>query len=122
MSAILNVVLDGALIADNVWSARRFRDRLRGLLDQRELRHGAGLLLDPGGSVHTFGMRFSIDVIFVDERSTVLKTRRELKPNRTCWAPLGTRRTLELWAGACTAVGLQRGSRLVFLPQTDAQC
>lgn len=105
---------DGTLIASRVRVARRFGERLRGLLGRPALDRGCGLLLDPGGSVHTFGMRFPIDVVFLDRRRVVLETRSRVGPNRACVAPRRTRATLELWAGACASRRLVPGQRLTF--------
>ena len=106
------VFADGALIADNVHAAIRFGQRLRGLIGHRRLDAGAGLLLDPGGSVHTFGMRFPIDVVFLDRHRYVLDARSIVLPNRMCWAPRRTRSTLELCAGACAQLNLRTGQQL----------
>ena len=113
-SKYCHVYVDSCLLADNVYTAFRFGQRLRGLLGRPVLKENAGLWLNPGSSVHTFGMRFPIDVVFLDERRLVLNTRNNLVPNRTCLAPRGTQSTLELWAGACAQRGIRRGQQLHF--------
>lgn len=114
------VLSDGALIADNVVAATRFGQRLRGLVLHRPLEDGAGLLLDPGGSIHTFSMGFPIDVVFLDRCRYVLDTHSSVVPNRICLAPRRTRSTLELRAGACRDRNLRPGNRLVFVAACDA--
>jgi len=58
------------------------RCRLLGLawLDRGEA--GTGLLIPRCASVHTFGMRFPLDLYFLDERGDLLAMRRHLPPRR----------------------------------------
>jgi len=114
------VLAGGAPLADNVLAATRFVQRLRGLIGRRPLEKGAGLLLDPGGSVHTFGMRFPIDVVFLDRYRNILDTRGSIAPNRICLAPRRTSSTLELPAGVCSSRDLRPGDQLVFEAGCDA--
>ena len=60
--------------------------RLRGLAALEDLPGEHGLLLPRTRSVHTFGMRFPIDVVFVDRDLRVLRVVRDLRPRRiaTC--------------------------------------
>lgn len=80
--------------------ATRIAQRCRGLIGLEPLSEKTGLLLWPGGSVHTFGMRYPIDVLFLDADLRVLAQKRALQPWRIARAPLRTRGTLELAAHA----------------------
>ncbi len=74
---------------------RRWWERARGLLGT--WRHGAGavpVLLLGCSSVHTFGMRYAIDVSMADEAGRVLASWRALPPGRVVWAR-GARHVLE---------------------------
>jgi uncharacterized membrane protein (UPF0127 family) len=62
--------------------ASTLRSRLLGLALLRRERAGAGLLIPRCRSVHTFGMRFALDLIFLDAERRVLELRREVPPNR----------------------------------------
>ena len=53
--------------------ARTSFTRMRGLLGRRGLAEGEGLLLQPAGSIHTFFMRFPIDVVFLDREQRVVR-------------------------------------------------
>jgi hypothetical protein len=55
-----------------------------GLLNRSALAQGEGLLLDRCYGIHTFGMRFAIDVLFLDKNLCVIRTVRALPPFRTC--------------------------------------
>ncbi len=58
------------------------RARLLGLAGLRRDEAGAGLFIPRCASVHTFGMRFALDVFFLDVRGAVLAIRRDLSPRR----------------------------------------
>ena len=89
--------------------ATRISERCRGLLGGEPLTGRKGLLLWPGGSVHTFGMNYPIDVLFLDEELRVLNRKFSLHPQQIALAPLRTQGTLELAAEAsqCIEVGQQ---------------
>ena len=74
---------DGQVLCENCVLADTFVRRLRGLLGRRELPAGEGIVLRPEWSVHTFFMRFVIDVVFVDVDQVVCKVVSNLKPWRT---------------------------------------
>ena len=61
--------------------------RARGWLGKRTVAPTQALWLKPCSGVHTFGMRFSLGVFFIDKRGVVVKTIAQLKPNRiaVCW-------------------------------------
>lgn len=63
-------------VADSLWK------RFRGLMFRRELPKEKGLLLRPSNSIHTFFMRFPIDVIFINKNNQVIKITEDMKPNR----------------------------------------
>ena len=89
--------------------------RLCGLVG-RESVPGDGLLLDPCSSIHTFGMRFPIDVVFLDAGRRILGLREQVAPWRCAWAPRSTRMVLELAAGRARALNLQCDERTSFTP------
>jgi uncharacterized membrane protein (UPF0127 family) len=86
--------------------------RLRGLLGQAELARGEGLLLRPASSIHTFFMRFPIDVVFLDRQLAVKKVAHRVRPWRMSFG-LGSHAVLELAAGECERRGIVVGDRLV---------
>jgi uncharacterized membrane protein (UPF0127 family) len=89
-----------------------FRSRFLGLMGRRALPDGEALLLVPGGSVHTFFMRFPLDVVYLDRDGTPLRVTPHVRPWRLSRAPRGTRFVLELTAGQAAASGLEEGTRL----------
>ena len=75
--------------------ATGFRSRLLGLALLGRERAGPGLLIPRCRSVHTFGMRFPLDVFFLDEAGRVIELRRAVSPNRVVRCP-GAIAVLEL--------------------------
>ena len=77
---------------------------------------GEGLLIRRAGSVHTFFMRFPIDVVFLDGSGAVVKRVTKLRPWRVALARSG-RDALELAAGEAERLRIDRGDRLQLRPQ-----
>jgi uncharacterized membrane protein (UPF0127 family) len=65
--------------------ADSFRSRLRGLAWRDRAQAPAGLLIPRCSSVHTFGMRFELDVYFLDREGRVLSARRRVPACRFLW-------------------------------------
>src|SRR6188508_770896 len=101
------VICDRCEVADTILA------RMRGLLGRRGLPGGQGLFIEPTWSVHTWFMRFPIDVVFLDRDLTVLKIRRHMGPWRMA-ARFRARSVLELASGECDRLRLEVGDRLVF--------
>ena len=72
------VVCDRAHFANSVFK------RMIGLLNRRAFAEGEGLLIDRCYCIHTVGMRFSIDVLFLDKELRVMRAVQALPPFRTC--------------------------------------
>jgi uncharacterized membrane protein (UPF0127 family) len=62
--------------------ATGLRARLLGLARLDRVEAGAGLLIPRCSSVHTFGMRFPLDLVFLDRRGAPLSLRRRVPPRR----------------------------------------
>ena len=109
-------VRGGKPLAEQARIANTFFRRFRGLLFKPPLAPGQALLLSPCSSVHTFGMRYAVDVVFVDRAGRVLKVREDLGPCRVALGGPGAFYALELPAGACAKSGLRVGDPLRFEP------
>ena len=103
---------DGRVVCEHLLVATRPLPRMRGLLGRAELPVNEGILLRPAGSVHTFFMRFPIDVVFLDREEVVVGIEPSLVPWRTA-GRRGAKAVVELAAGECERRGVQVGDRLV---------
>jgi uncharacterized protein len=101
------VVCECCEVADGVFT------RVRGLLGRANLPRGYGLLIKPTWSIHTWFMRFPIDVVFLDHDMTVLDVRTNVRPFRAV-ARFRSKSALELAAGECDRLGLGMGDRLAW--------
>ena len=101
----------GRIVCERCEVADTVLGRARGLLGRSELASGAGLLIKPSFSIHTFFMRFPIDAVFLDRSGSVVDVVRTLKPWRAA-TRLRARAVLELPAGEADRVTLQIGERL----------
>ena len=88
----------GRVIAKNVVHADNFIDRLAGYMF-RTHPHQTGFLFEPAPAIHTFFMRFRLDVVFIDGDCRIIKIYRDLAPWRHTAFFFRARRTLELPAG-----------------------
>jgi len=104
---------EGVALASKVTVAATFKARFVGLLSRAWLDDDEGLWLEPGGSVHTLGMRFAIDVLFLGADLKVLKVAPRLAPGRLALAPRGTHYVLELPADQARRRGVNVGTELV---------
>jgi len=100
-------------LVPRAWRAVTPWTRLRGLLGRPRLAASGAeaLLLEPCPSVHTFGMRYALDLVFLDAQDRVVGTAAEVRPWRTR-AARGARKTLELDAGSLAVLRVQEGETL----------
>lgn len=101
----------GAALATTVEVAFESADRKRGLLGRDSLDPGHALIIAPCSAVHTFGMQFAIDVVFVARTGKILKITRKMGPGRVT-ASLRAFATIELRAGSVDTIGLASGQHL----------
>jgi uncharacterized membrane protein (UPF0127 family) len=84
---------------------------MKGLLGKRSLAAGDGILIRPAPSVHTFFMRFPIDIVFLSRKGDVMKVSADVGP----WHVRSCRRAyavLELPAGEAKKRGIAVGNHI----------
>jgi uncharacterized protein len=91
--------------------ADRTLPRLRGLLGTDKLNENQGLWIMACGSVHTFGMRYAIDVLYLNRQHTILKVVQQLLPNRLSGC-LKASQVIELAGGVTAQLGIKTGMKL----------
>jgi uncharacterized protein len=102
---------DGPVVCERCLLADSALRRMRGLLGRKGIDSGEGILLKPAPAIHTWFMRFAIDVVFLDRDLKVLSVRSELRPWRMA-RQRGARAVLELRAGEAERRGIAPGDRL----------
>ena len=102
------------LLGDKVRTASTFLSRFVGMLGTDAIADGEGLWIVPCRSVHTLGMRYPIDVAFLDARGVVVGIQEGLPPNRIGHVFRDARGALELRAGTLAATATAPGDLLEF--------
>ena len=104
----------GRVLGARVGVADRWWLRLRGLSGRRDLPVGEGLLLSPCRAVHMMGMKFPLDVAFLDAGNRVIARYERLSPGgRTRWHRRA-RAALELPAGTLKETGTMDGDLIEY--------
>jgi uncharacterized membrane protein (UPF0127 family) len=104
----------GTLVGESIRVAETGLTRIVGLLGERELLPGDGLLIVPSQGVHTLGMRFAIDVAVLDGDWTVIAMRRNVRPFRMTRVFWKAAAVLELRSGTLDSSGTLVGDALEF--------
>jgi uncharacterized protein len=102
----------GEVVADRVTVASKRLERAVGLLTHSGLEPGEGLLITPCRGVHTCGMRFSIDIVALDETGVVVDAVESLVPWRVRLPRRGAVSVLELPAGSLARTNTECGHRI----------
>jgi uncharacterized protein len=105
-------VARGAIIAARVERARGWWERMAGLIGRRSLEPDEGLWIDPCNGVHTFGMRFPIDLLVLDAEGRVLRILTRFKPGRVSMPVRGGHSVVELATGVLGRAGVSEGDRV----------
>ncbi|HTW77984.1 MAG TPA: DUF192 domain-containing protein [Terracidiphilus sp.] len=103
----------GTILASSLEVADSAALRNKGLLGRDGLAPGGGLWIVPCQSVHTFFMRFAIDLVYIDGRKRVRKVRSTVGPGRISFC-LTAQSVIELPAGTIQQTQTERGDALVI--------
>src|ERR1700733_7672890 len=107
---VRNVTRNAAL-GSKVRAATTLLERAIGLLATSSLNEGEGMYLSPCQSIHTFFMRYPIDVLFLDKDGKVL-VQKTYRPWKMSGWVAGSQGALELSAGTCERTGTRVGDHL----------
>lgn len=102
-----------AILAERAAVANTSQLRRTGLLKHESLPEGEGLWIVPCEAIHTFGMKFAIDVLFLSKKRVVKKQRRDMAKRRISIC-LTASSVLELPAGTLEKTGTEKGDQLEF--------
>ncbi|MFN8369958.1 MAG: DUF192 domain-containing protein [Bacteriovoracaceae bacterium] len=106
------------VICEKAKIANSLIDRVIGLMFKSNIKNtnGDGLLIDPCNSIHTFFMRFNLNVIFISKDNRVVKIIKNLKPWRITLIYFGAKKVLELSADSLQKIDLKKGDELTEEP------
>lgn len=105
---------DGSLLLARCGVMETPAERMKGLLGRTSLAEGEGLWFPHETSIHTFFMKFAIDVAFLNREGKVIALYHSLKPWRHTWIHLFALGggTIEASAGLFKRAGLKKGEEL----------
>lgn len=89
----------GEIICNKMIVARDMMLRIKGLMFSADLPDCDGFLIAPCNSIHTFFMRYPLDIVFLDKNFKVVKVIYDLSPWRMTWMYLRSHQVLEMKAG-----------------------
>lgn len=96
-------------IGENIEMADNFISRTFGLIPKQLLKSGEGLVIKPCCSIHTFFMRFDIDVVFINKKGKVVAVYSDVKPFRILPIHISSYFVLELCSGEIENKNIQKG-------------
>lgn len=101
----------GTLLGTAIESAENSKQRATGLLKHSGLAAGAGLWIVPCEGIHTFFMKFAIDVVYIDRKLRVRKVRQGLRPWKVSFC-ISAHSVLELPIGVIAETKTVKGDQL----------
>ncbi|MFA6666037.1 MAG: DUF192 domain-containing protein [Armatimonadota bacterium] len=104
----------GYVLSRNAVYAKSLLARIRGLISHRPLSDGEALVIPACRQVHTFFMRFSIDIVFANRDGRIVGIEGELPPSSFSGYHRKAYFAVELPAGAARRAGLEVGGMLLF--------
>ena len=102
------------VLGDAIRGADTFLSRFKGLLWEPGLREGEGLWIVPCNRIHSFGMRFEFDALFLDSGKKVVGLYRHFRKNRISRSVREADGVLELPAGTVDRSGTEVGDEIEF--------
>ena len=106
-------------VQPNIVVARSFWARFKGLMLSSPLPADQALLIPRCASVHTFFMRYALDLVYLDRHGAVVKLARDVRPWRMSWGGSGATQILEMAAGGIERHGVQVGDVMVALSKME---
>lgn len=103
---------NGNVVLSNCQVAVSFTSRFLGLMGRRRLNASEGILFPNCNSIHTFFMRFPIDVVLLEKTGIVIGIIGHMKPWRLLWPKKKVNHILEMESGKAEKLGLQVGMSL----------
>ena len=111
---LIENITRNTIIATDAQLANTFFTRLKGLLGTEHLTFGSGLVIQPCYSIHTVGMKYRIDALFMDQQDRVMKCVMNMPAGKFSICS-NSRYVIELPAGTIAATGTSLGDILTLV-------
>jgi uncharacterized protein len=104
----------GQIVIERLVPAYSFGKRLKGLMFKKSLQSGVGVHIKPCQSIHTFFMKFPIDVIYVDKNLTIVGLEHSLPPGKLGGRFKNAHSVIEVPAGYISGKSISVGQALII--------
>ena len=111
----MKILKNNQIICNNVYLANNPIKRLIGLLGKKEFCESDGVLLCPCSQIHSFGMQFSFDAIYLDSEYKIIALYENIKKNRILPYKHSAKNVLELPLGTIKNKKLEPGDELKLI-------
>ena len=111
---MVNVEKSKVSICKSAVMATGMVDRMIGLMFQKSMEKYDGLLINPCNQIHTFFMRFSIDLIFLNKKNEIVKIVKDKKPWGMSLMYFRASKVLEIKAGSLNP-NISLGDKVEFI-------
>ncbi len=112
MSTPLSHKTTGKVIVNSVTKARTILERMVGLLGKKEIPNDFTLWISPCKSIHTFFMKFPIDVLFVDKQLCIVSLFNSVPPGKIIFGGFKSHSVFEMKANLLKQNQLKKGDQL----------
>lgn len=100
------------IIAFDLKTAKSIRERVKGLIGQKDLRKGEAFFIPSCPSIHTFFMKFPIDVIFTDKKFQVVALFENVPSGKILFGGWKSQNAFEIKVGQIQAHKIKKGDLL----------
>ncbi len=106
------ITKNNRIITDNAEIADSFFTRFKGLMFRKAIEPDYALYIRPCNQIHTFSMRFPIDVIYLSKDGTVVEIHENVKPNKICKTVKNAEGVIEINASMSSKLDIFKGDVL----------
>jgi uncharacterized protein len=103
------------VIAENVYAAYRFWQRFKGLMLTSSMPDHTALHLVPCSSIHTFFMKYRIDILYLNKKNVIVGIEEKLKPGKLGKSFRNVSSVIELPAGKVGSTSVRVGQVVAFV-------
>jgi uncharacterized protein len=106
---------NNTIISENVMVADTFFKRLKGLMFTKELPEQSALHIMPCNEIHTFNMKYSIDVLYLDGNNNIIDVNENMAPGKIGRRVKNAISVVELPSGKVKRLGVKVGQTVAFI-------
>lgn len=121
MPLVLENVSTQKIIGDRIEIADTDEERRAGLLGRKNLTKGEGLIITSCEAIHTFGMKFNIDVLFLDKNKTAVSYNANVRHSKIIKAAFPAEYAVELPVGTLESSKVKIGNKFTWYPKESKQ-